>query len=101
MPKYVTLKTRTEQITFGRDESEEDLGLQVALSLDSMMSITRVQKKTTEDTIELHRQTYEPDFSENTPLFFPLVLSILSHPTCKTHRRINEISRKFQECVIV
>jgi len=58
VPKYVTLRARTEQITFARDESEEDLGLQVALSLDSMTSITRVQKKTTEDTIELNEEDF-------------------------------------------
>ena len=36
---------------------------------------------------------YEQNFSENTP--------ILSHPTWKTHRRMNEISRKFRNLQVV
>ena len=55
-PKYVTLKAAVEQIVFTREESEEDLGLQVALSIDAMTSVTRVhrnQKKKEEMELEI------------------------------------------------
>jgi hypothetical protein len=45
-----------DEINFIRDENEEDLGLQVSLSLDSMTSVTRVQKKSNEETIELNNE---------------------------------------------
>ena len=44
LPKYVTLKAAVEQIVFMREESEEDLGVQVALSIDAMTSVTKVQR---------------------------------------------------------
>lgn len=41
-----------------RDESEEDLGLQVMLLLDSITSLTKVQKKTQEETIQLTDENF-------------------------------------------
>ena len=63
-PKYVTLKAGVQQIVFMREESEEDLGLQVALSIDAMTSMTRVhrnQKKKEDmeqETIEFNNENF-------------------------------------------
>lgn len=47
-----------EEITFTRDEMEEDLALQASLSLDTMTGVTRVQKKTNEETIVLKDENF-------------------------------------------
>ncbi len=51
----MTLKARAEAINFVRDESEEDLGLQVSMSLDSMTSLTKVHRKASKEHHDLKK----------------------------------------------
>jgi len=61
-PEFVTLKARAEAINFMRDESEEDLGLQVSMSLDSMTSLTKVHRRPLK---EHHDSKKDHDFGED------------------------------------
>eukprot|EP00285_Hemiselmis_virescens_P000188 CAMPEP_0173408886 /NCGR_PEP_ID=MMETSP1356-20130122/70846_1 /TAXON_ID=77927 ORGANISM="Hemiselmis virescens, Strain PCC157" /NCGR_SAMPLE_ID=MMETSP1356 /ASSEMBLY_ACC=CAM_ASM_000847 /LENGTH=281 /DNA_ID=CAMNT_0014370257 /DNA_START=26 /DNA_END=867 /DNA_ORIENTATION=- len=59
--QYYTLKIRPVSVTYsrGEDEDEPEPGLQVALSIDGMTSVTKVvRKQDGEDTAMLHREHF-------------------------------------------